>query len=70
MYWQAFDVLEPIGMLRENAFQANIAKSVFDTQLPNHELNLSNFLLWHEEAEPTRNDVVANVKAKLDSLCD
>ncbi|MHA3057744.1 phage tail assembly protein T [Acinetobacter sp. ANC 4641] len=64
-HWLAFDELEPIGMIRENAFQASIAKSVIDAKYPNHDLGLTDFMLWHEEPEKSVDEVRDAIRANM-----
>lgn len=56
-------------MMRENAFQANIAKSIIDSQIQDHGLNLEQFMLWHEVREKSNEELMDNVKSSLDALC-
>ncbi|EPA9107910.1 hypothetical protein J8Z80_11190 [Acinetobacter nosocomialis] len=68
-YWQAFNILEPIGMQRENVFQANIAKTVFDVNCPDNGFGLSDFLLFQLHQERTVEDVMDDIKARMASMC-
>lgn len=68
-YWQAFDSLEPIGMLRENVFQAHIAKTVFDVNCPENEFELTDFMLFQEQPERSVEDVMDDIKTRMASLC-
>lgn len=66
-YWRAFDALEPIGILREDFFQANIAKSVFDGAYPKHDLPFEKFFVFskfHEQPE-TIEQLQEKIKAQF-----
>lgn len=62
-------MLEPIGMIRENSFQANIAKTIIDAKWPEHELQFSDFMLFQPEEEKTQEDVMDAIKARMAGLC-
>ena len=64
-HWLAFDTLEPIGMIRENAFQAHIAKTVIDAKYPDHDMDLSNFMMWYEAPEKTVDEVRDAIRANM-----
>lgn len=68
LYWQAFDHLEPIGMIRENAFQANIAKTLFDVNYADHEFGFDKFMMWKHESERSTNEVMDDIKIRMDAL--
>lgn len=66
-YWKAFDALEPIGILREDYFQAHIAKTIFDGAFPKHDLTFEKFFLFsqfHEQPE-TKEQIREKVKAQF-----
>ena len=62
-HWQAFNVLEPIGVAREDLMQANIAKTLADAHAPKHGLNLDSFMMFKQKVEKTKAEVVANIKS-------
>lgn len=62
-YWQAFNSLEPIGVIREDMMQANIAKTLADIHAPKHDLMLDSFMMFKQKVEKTKSELVANIKA-------
>lgn len=56
-------------MIRENSFQANIAKTIIDAKWPEHELQFSDFMLFQPEEEKTQEDVMDAIKARMAGLC-
>src|SRR5690554_1325692 len=70
-YWKAFSVLEPIGILREDAMFANVCKTLADLQVKN-ELRLRDFTVFNRnnfaEPEPDKEQVMRNIKAIFGAL--
>ena len=69
-YWKAFSVLEPIGVLREDALFANVCKTLADLQVKN-ELTLRDFTVFNRnkaEPEPDQEQVMRNIKAVFGAL--
>lgn len=69
-YWKAFSVLEPIGVLREDALFANVCKTLADLQVKN-ELTLRDFTVFNRnkaEPEPDQKQVMRNIKAVFGAL--
>ena len=69
-YWKAFSVLEPIGVLREDALFANVCKTLADLQVKN-ELTLRDFTVFNRnkaEPEPDQEQVMRNIKALFGAL--
>ena len=69
-YWKAFSVLEPIGVLREDALFANVCKTLADLQVKN-ELTLRDFTVFNRnkaEPEPDKQQVMRNIKAVFGAL--
>lgn len=69
-YWKAFSVLEPIGILREDALFANVCKTLADLQVKN-ELTLRDFTVFNRnkaEPEPDQEQVMRNIKAVFGAL--
>lgn len=62
-YWQAFNSLEPIGVIREDMMQANIAKTLADVHAPKHDLKLDSFMMFKQKVEKTKAELVANIKS-------
>ena len=62
-YWQAFSTLEPIGVLREDMLQANIAQTLADIHAPKHGLKLDSFMLFKQKVSKTKAELVANLKS-------
>lgn len=65
-YWQAFNLLEPIGVLREDLLTASIVKSALDIAAPNNPYTLSDCTIFKErnpDSEPTLEETMNNVKA-------
>lgn len=62
-YWQAFNSLEPIGIIREDMMQANIAKTLADVHAPKHGLKLDSFMMFKQKVEKTKAELVANIKS-------
>lgn len=65
-YWQAFNLFEPIGVLREDLLSASVVKVAIDVAKPDNPYKLSDFLLFRErepEPEPTLEETMNNVKA-------
>ncbi|AZC06518.1 hypothetical protein DKE44_014275 [Acinetobacter nosocomialis] len=68
-YWQAFNILEPIGMQRENVFQGEYCENSFDVNCPDNGFGLSDFLLFQLHQERTVEDVMDDIKARMASMC-
>ena len=69
-YWKAFSVLEPIGILREDALFANVWKTFADLHVKN-ELTLRDFTVFNRnkaEPEPDKQQVMRNIKAVFGAL--
>ena len=69
-YWKAFSVLEPIGVLREDALFANVCKTFADLHVKN-ELTLRDFTVFNRnkaEPEPDKEQVMRNIKAVFGAL--
>ena len=69
-YWKAFSVLEPIGVLREDALFANVCKTLADLQVKN-ELTLRDFTVFNRnkaEPEPDIEQTMRNIKAVFGAL--
>ena len=69
-YWKAFSVLEPIGILREDALFANVCKTLADVHVKN-ELTLRDFTVFNRnkaEPEPDQEQVMRNIKAVFGAL--
>lgn len=62
-YWQAFNILEPIGVIREDAMQANIAKTLADVHTRDHGLKLDNFMMFKQKVEKSKAEIVSNIKS-------
>jgi len=71
-YWKAFSVLEPIGVLREDALFANVCKTLADVHLKvQNDLTLRDFVVFkrdHAEPEPDKEQVMRNIKAVFGAL--
>jgi hypothetical protein len=68
VYWQAFNVLEPIGIYREDLLFGNIAKTLFDVNISDHALGLENFMMFRQPVERTVEDVCDDIKARMATL--
>ncbi|WP_151731859.1 phage tail assembly protein T [Acinetobacter ursingii] len=68
VYWQAFNLIEPIGIDREDWMQANIAKSLVDANVPNHGFGLTDFRLFYEHREKTKEELCELAHARFASL--
>ena len=69
-YWKAFSVLEPIGVLREDALFANVCKTFADLHVKN-ELTLRDFTVFNRnkaEPEPDIEQTMRNIKAVFGAL--
>lgn len=70
-YWKAFSVLEPIGILREDALFANVCKTLADLKVKN-ELVLRDFTVFNRnkyvEPEPDIDQTMRNIKAVFGAL--
>lgn len=62
VYWRAFDVIEPIGIRREDYLQAKISKSVIDAAYPKNDLDLDSFRLFKPVVEKSSDDVRNQIK--------
>lgn len=69
-YWCAFNLIEPIGCIREDAMFAGVAKTIADANVPKHDLTLNDLMIFnkHQDQTLSKADNQAAVKAKLDSL--
>lgn len=69
-YWKAFSVLEPIGIMREDALFANVCKTLADLQVKN-ELTLRDFTVFNRkyvDPEPDIEQTMRNIKAVFGAL--
>ena len=66
-YWMAFDTLEPIGLLREDYFQAHISKTIFDGAFPQHDLSFDKFFALSKfpEQPETKEQLRERIKAQF-----
>ena len=73
-YWKAFNVLEPIGILREDAMFANISRTVVDAQRYKFkdDLSIRDFTIFNrdnfEDTEPDIEQTMRNIKAVFGAL--
>ena len=67
-YWQAFNLIEPIGIYREDIISANIAKTIADVKVPNHGIGLDSFMLFKQPIERTVDDVCDYIKTRMASF--
>lgn len=67
-YWQAFNLIEPIGIYREDIISANIAKTIADVKVPNHGIGLDGFMLFERAIERTVDDVCDDIKTRMSSF--
>lgn len=68
LYWQAFSVLEPIGIMREDALFANVSKTIADVKFPDHGLELDSFMVFKPRIERTVQDVCDDIKFRMSSF--
>lgn len=68
VYWQAFNILEPIGILRDDILHANIAKTIVDSKIPEHGLEFEHFMMFKEPVVRTVDDVCDDIKARMASF--
>lgn len=62
VYWRAFDVIEPIGIGREDVMHANVAKCVIDAAYPRNDLDLDSFRLFKPAVEKSSDDLRNQIK--------
>lgn len=63
VYWQAFNLIEPIGIAREDYLQANVSKSVIDAAFPKNGFGLDDFRLFKPVVEQSPDDLRNQIKA-------
>lgn len=64
-YWQAFNLLEPVGIYREDILSANIVKTMADLKAPEHDLGFSDFMMFKPRVERTVDDVCDDIKTRM-----
>lgn len=72
-YWKAFTVLEPIGVMREDALFANLCLTLANSQRYSFkdDLKLGDFVVFKKdrvEPEPDQEQVMRNIKALFGAL--
>lgn len=68
VYWQAFNLLEPIGIYREDLLFGNIAKTLADVNVSDHGLGLDSFLMFRQPIERTVADICDDIKSRMAAL--
>ncbi|WP_151753310.1 phage tail assembly protein T [Acinetobacter soli] len=68
LYWQAFNLLEPIGLEREDWMQANISKALIDSNVPNHGFEVKDFRIFYEHREKTKEELSELAHARFASF--
>lgn len=67
-YWQAFNLLEPIGIEREDILFANIAKTIVDVEMPSHGIDFDDFMMFRQVQERTVDDLCDDIKSRMSSF--
>lgn len=62
-YWKAFNVLEPIGLFREDILFAGLGRTITDAMVPRHPLKLDNFMMFKEKQPMPKVEIQNNLKA-------
>ncbi|AYX96200.1 phage tail assembly protein T [Acinetobacter baumannii] len=62
-YWKAFNVLEPIGLFREDILFAGLGRTIADAMVPGHNLKLDNFMMFKEKQPMPKAEIQNNLKA-------
>lgn len=70
LHWQAFNLIEPIGIYREDMISANIAKTIADVKVPDHGLGLDSFMLFKQQVERTVEDVCDDIKSRMSAFVE
>lgn len=68
LYWQAFNLIEPIGVYREDLLFSNLAKTIADVNVPDHGVELESFMMFKEHKEKTVEDLCDDIKARMASF--
>lgn len=69
LHWQAFNLLEPIGIYREDLLFSNLTKTIADVNVPNHGVEFDSFMIFKPQVERTVEDLCNDIKARMASFC-
>ncbi|PJG66764.1 phage tail assembly protein T [Acinetobacter seifertii] len=62
-YWKAFNIIEPIGLFREDVLFAGLGRTIADAMVPGHNLKLDNFMMFKEKIVMPKEEIRNNLKA-------
>ncbi|QNY13525.1 hypothetical protein IC766_15760 [Acinetobacter seifertii] len=62
-YWKAFNIIEPIGLFREDILFAGLGRTIADALVPKHNLKLDNFMMFKEKIVMPKEEIRNNLKA-------
>lgn len=65
LHWQAFNLMEPIGISREDLLFGNVAKTIADANVPDHNCTFESFMLFKQHVERTVEDVCDDINARM-----
>ena len=70
LHWRAFDQLEPIGSIREDAMFAGISKTLIDVNVRDHSLTIDDLMIFTKPTiQPTsKEENLQAIKSRLDAL--
>lgn len=68
IHWQAFNVLEPIGIYREDVLFGNIAKTIADVKLVDHGIEFESFMMFQQPVVRTIENVCDDINARMASF--
>lgn len=66
-YWKAFNIIEPIGLFREDILFAGLGRTIADAMVPKHNLKLDNFMMFKEKIVMPKEEIRNNIKAFFSS---
>lgn len=68
LHWQAFNLIEPIGIYREDLLFSNLTKTIADVNIPDHGVELESFMMFKEQKERTVDDLCDDIKSRMASF--
>ncbi|MDO7525707.1 hypothetical protein Q5M60_12145 [Acinetobacter baumannii] len=66
-YWKAFNIIEPIGIFREDILFAGLGRTITDAMVPRHPFKLDNFMMFKEKQPTSKAVIQNNIKAFFSS---